>query len=46
MMIERTAICSILGTDKRAFAVLDNPEASPEPMDSFYLFERFVGMLG
>jgi carbamoyl-phosphate synthase small subunit len=23
-----------------------HPEASPGPMDSFYLFERFVRMLG
>jgi len=29
----------------RAFSVQYHPEASPGPQDSFYLFERFVGML-
>ncbi|RHW17293.1 carbamoyl-phosphate synthase small subunit [Sphingomonas gilva] len=33
-------------TDKPAFSVQYHPEASPGPQDSFYLFERFVGMLG
>ncbi|MBR0551493.1 glutamine-hydrolyzing carbamoyl-phosphate synthase small subunit [Stakelama marina] len=33
-------------TDKPVFAVQYHPEASPGPQDSFYLFERFVGMLG
>ncbi|MGL4314442.1 MAG: glutamine-hydrolyzing carbamoyl-phosphate synthase small subunit [Sphingomonas sp.] len=33
-------------TDKPAFSVQYHPEASPGPMDSFYLFERFVGMMG
>ena len=28
------------------FGVQYHPEASPGPQDSFYLFERFVGMLG
>ena len=37
--------CGISITGKRAFGVQDHPEASPGPMDSFYLFERFVGML-
>ncbi|WNO55034.1 glutamine-hydrolyzing carbamoyl-phosphate synthase small subunit [Stakelama saccharophila] len=32
-------------TDKPVFAVQYHPEASPGPQDSFYLFERFVGML-
>ncbi|PZO88337.1 MAG: carbamoyl phosphate synthase small subunit [Sphingomonas sanxanigenens] len=32
-------------TDKPAFSVQYHPEASPGPQDSFYLFERFVGML-
>jgi len=32
-------------TDKPAFSVQYHPEASPGPMDSFYLFERFVGMM-
>ena len=38
--------CGIALTGKRAFGVQYHPEASPGPMDSFYLFERFVGMLG
>ncbi|MET0308745.1 MAG: glutamine-hydrolyzing carbamoyl-phosphate synthase small subunit [Sphingomonas sp.] len=33
-------------TDKPAFSVQYHPEASPGPQDSFYLFERFVGMIG
>ena len=33
-------------TDRQAFSVQYHPEASPGPQDSFYLFERFVGMLG
>jgi carbamoyl-phosphate synthase small subunit len=32
-------------TDRPAFSVQYHPEASPGPQDSFYLFERFVGML-
>lgn len=32
-------------TDAPAFSVQYHPEASPGPQDSFYLFERFVGML-
>jgi carbamoyl-phosphate synthase small subunit len=38
--------CGISVTGKRAFGVQYHPEASPGPQDSFYLFERFVGMLG
>ena len=38
--------CGIAIRGKRAFGVQYHPEASPGPMDSFYLFERFVGMLG
>ena len=38
--------CGIAVKGKRAFGVQYHPEASPGPMDSFYLFERFVGMLG
>ena len=38
--------CGIRVKGKRAFGVQYHPEASPGPMDSFYLFERFVGMLG
>ena len=37
--------CGIAVTGKRAFGVQYHPEASPGPMDSFYLFERFVGGL-
>ena len=37
--------CGITITGKRAFGVQYHPEASPGPMDSFYLFERFVGGL-
>ncbi len=37
--------CGIAIKGKRAFGVQYHPEASPGPMDSFYLFERFVGML-
>ena len=38
--------CGIAIKGKRAFGVQYHPEASSGPMDSFYLFERFVGMLG
>jgi carbamoyl-phosphate synthase small subunit len=38
--------CGIAVKGKRAFSVQYHPEASPGPQDSFYLFERFVGMLG
>jgi carbamoyl-phosphate synthase small subunit len=38
--------CGIEITGKKAFSVQYHPEASPGPMDSFYLFEKFVGMLG
>ncbi|MFM5893962.1 MAG: glutamine-hydrolyzing carbamoyl-phosphate synthase small subunit [Novosphingobium sp.] len=37
--------CGIAITGKCAFGVQYHPEASPGPMDSFYLFERFVGLL-
>jgi carbamoyl-phosphate synthase small subunit len=37
--------CGISLTGKRAFGVQYHPEASPGPQDSFYLFEKFVGML-
>ena len=37
--------CGIAVKGKKAFSVQYHPEASPGPMDSFYLFERFVGML-
>ncbi len=38
--------CGIEIEGKRAFGVQYHPEASPGPQDSFYLFEKFVGMLG
>ncbi len=38
--------CGIAIKGKRAFGVQYHPEASPGPQDSFYLFERFVEMLG
>ena len=37
--------CGISIKGKQAFGVQYHPEASPGPQDSFYLFERFVGML-
>ena len=37
--------CGIAVKGKRAFGVQYHPEASPGPMDSFYLFERFVEMM-
>ncbi|NND49281.1 MAG: glutamine-hydrolyzing carbamoyl-phosphate synthase small subunit [Rhizobiales bacterium] len=37
--------CGIAVKGKRAFGVQYHPEASPGPKDSFYLFEKFVGML-
>ncbi|KHK91261.1 glutamine-hydrolyzing carbamoyl-phosphate synthase small subunit [Novosphingobium malaysiense] len=38
--------CGIALKNRRAFGVQYHPEASPGPQDSFYLFEKFVGMLG
>ncbi|MBX7531723.1 glutamine-hydrolyzing carbamoyl-phosphate synthase small subunit [Qipengyuania sp. 1XM1-15A] len=37
--------CGITIRGKKAFGVQYHPEASPGPQDSFYLFEKFVGML-
>nr|WP_255536451.1 glutamine-hydrolyzing carbamoyl-phosphate synthase small subunit [Pacificimonas pallii] len=38
-------LCGIELTGKRAFGVQYHPEASPGPMDSDYLFQKFVGAL-
>ena len=37
--------CGFELTDKPVFSVQYHPEASPGPQDSFYLFEKFVGMM-
>ncbi len=37
--------CGIELVERPAFSVQYHPEASPGPQDSFYLFERFVGMM-
>ncbi|WP_156839406.1 glutamine-hydrolyzing carbamoyl-phosphate synthase small subunit [Novosphingobium aquimarinum] len=37
--------CGISIKGKKAFGVQYHPEASPGPQDSFYLFQKFVGML-
>ena len=37
--------CGLELTDRPAFSVQYHPEASPGPMDSFYLFEKFVGAM-
>ncbi len=37
--------CGLELTDTPAFSVQYHPEASPGPQDSFYLFEKFVGMM-
>ena len=37
--------CGLELADRAAFSVQYHPEASPGPQDSFYLFERFVGMM-
>jgi carbamoyl-phosphate synthase small subunit len=34
--------CGLELTDRKAFSVQYHPEASPGPMDSMYLFEKFV----
>ena len=39
------SLCGLELTDKPAFSVQYHPEASPGPQDSFYLFEKFVGMM-
>ena len=37
--------CGIAVTDKPIFSVQHHPEASPGPVDSLYLFERFAAMM-
>ena len=37
--------CGIRMVDRPVFSVQYHPEASPGPMDSYYLFERFVGAM-
>ena len=37
--------CGFEFDDRPAFSVQYHPEASPGPQDSFYLFEKFVGMM-
>ena len=37
--------CGIKLEGKPVFSVQHHPEASPGPKDSFYIFDRFVGML-
>jgi carbamoyl-phosphate synthase small subunit len=38
--------CGFELVDGNAFSVQYHPEASPGPMDSHYLFEKFAGMMG
>jgi carbamoyl-phosphate synthase small subunit len=38
--------CGFELIDSPAFSVQYHPEASPGPMDSHYLFEKFAGMMG
>ncbi len=38
--------CGFEMTEQPAFSVQYHPEASPGPMDSHYLFEKFAGMMG
>jgi carbamoyl-phosphate synthase small subunit len=38
--------CGFELVDAPAFSVQYHPEASPGPMDSHYLFERFAGLMG
>ena len=37
--------CGIRMADRPVWSVQYHPEASPGPQDSYYLFERFVGMM-
>ncbi len=36
----------LISEDKPIFAVQFHPEASPGPLDSLYLFDKFIGLLG
>jgi carbamoyl-phosphate synthase small subunit len=38
--------CGLALKDKPVFSVQQHPEASPGPQDSFYLFKRFMEMMG
>jgi carbamoyl-phosphate synthase small subunit len=38
--------CGVALADRPVFSVQHHPEASPGPQDSFYLFQRFVAMMG
>jgi carbamoyl-phosphate synthase small subunit len=38
--------CGLRLVDKPVFSVQHHPEASPGPQDSFYLFKRFMEMVG
>jgi carbamoyl-phosphate synthase small subunit len=40
-------LCNLGDTERAGtFSVQYHPEASPGPMDSHYLFEKFAGMMG
>ena len=50
--VRETHVCLFDGSNcghradrRQAFGVQYHPEASPGPQDSFYLFEKFVGMM-
>lgn len=39
-------LCGLRYTDRPVFSVQHHPEASPGPQDSFYLFKRFMDLMG